>query len=58
MNLALEPWVRQLLRCPVCHGELTDREAAPVGLDCAKCQVVYPVEDGIPVLLEDEARSR
>ncbi len=56
MDLALAPWARELLRCPVCLSELADREAAPVGLACAKCATVYPVQDGIPVLLEAEAR--
>ena len=40
--------------CPDCHGglELTD---APE-LVCTKCGLAYPVTDGIPVLLVDEAR--
>lgn len=57
MELALEPWARELLRCPVCHGKLEDREVAPAGLECALCAVSYPVENGIPVLLEDDARK-
>lgn len=57
MDLALEPWARELLRCPECRGTLTDREAEPAGLACAACAVSYPVENGIPVLLRDEARA-
>jgi len=57
MDLAMEPWARQLLRCPVCHSELTDRETTPVGLQCAQCAVSYPVQNGIPVLLERDARA-
>lgn len=52
----IEPWVREILRCPTCKGELTDREAAPSGLVCSVCAVVYPVSDGIPVLLKDDAQ--
>lgn len=57
MELAMEPWARELLRCPVCHGELVDREEAPDGLECGACAVSYPVKNGIPVLLESDARK-
>lgn len=43
-----------LLACPQCHSGLDD-EKSPVGLYCAKCQLVYPVVDEIPVLLIDKA---
>lgn len=58
MHLAMEPWARDLLRCPQCHGELTDRDQEPMGLDCAHCAVVYPIREGIPVLLKDDALPR
>ncbi|HLS03960.1 MAG TPA: Trm112 family protein [Actinomycetales bacterium] len=58
MELAMEPWARELLRCPACHGKLTDREQTPAGLDCETCAVVYPVKDGIPVLLRTDAQPR
>ncbi|SFK06877.1 Trm112 family protein [Cellulomonas sp. KH9] len=56
----LEPWARALLRCPVTGAELvdgTDDEGAPalVSTDPER-PLVYPVVDGIPVLLVDEAR--
>lgn len=57
MELAMEPWARDLLRCPVCHSELIDRDAAPAGLECAKCACSYPVQNGIPVLLAGDARA-
>jgi uncharacterized protein len=55
---SIDPWVREILRCPVCHGTLEDG-AGPDGgpeLVCAGCGRAYPVRDGIPVLLVDEAR--
>ncbi|MGC5628430.1 Trm112 family protein [Georgenia sp. Z1344] len=55
----LEPWVRALLRCPVTGDELTDA-VAPDGtaeLRSAAAGLAYPVRDGVPILLEDEARS-
>ena len=42
-------WVRSILRCPDCGGELRDVERA---LQCTSCAHVHPVEGGIPVLIE------
>jgi SAM-dependent methyltransferase len=42
--------VRALLRCPLCHGELTDAADA---LGCAPCARRFPFRDGVPVLAED-----
>lgn len=41
-------WVRTVLRCPDCGGELRDVERA---LQCSSCARVHPVEGGIPVLI-------
>lgn len=51
---ALEPWVREILRCPACGSTLRD---LPEALACGapSCGLVYPVRDQIPVLLVDEA---
>lgn len=53
--MTVDPRLLDLLACPVCHGGLTLVEGDP-GLECAACRLVYPVRDGIPVMLEDEAR--
>ena len=45
-----------IIVCPDCHGELVLSEE-PVELTCQGCGLVYPVKDGIPVLLVDEARK-
>ena len=56
----LEPWARALLRCPVTGAELVDgvdEDGAPVLVSTdPQRPLVYPVVDGIPVLLADEAR--
>jgi uncharacterized protein YbaR (Trm112 family) len=54
----IEPWLRGILRCPSCKGELTDAAAAEgtPELQCAACSLGYPVDSGIPVLLVDLAR--
>jgi hypothetical protein len=57
-NETIEPWLREILRCPRCKGVLTD-EQGPEGaeLACSSCRLAYPIEDGVPVLLVDLARS-
>jgi uncharacterized protein YbaR (Trm112 family) len=44
-----------MLVCPVCKTpvKLTDDEQ---GLRCPACRIVYPIRDGFPVMLKDEAR--
>jgi uncharacterized protein YbaR (Trm112 family) len=43
-----------IIVCPDCHGAL-ELTATPE-LVCTQCGLAYPVTDGIPVLLVDEAR--
>jgi uncharacterized protein YbaR (Trm112 family) len=51
---ALEPWVRDILRCPV-DGVGPGGEPELHSTD-AERPLAYPVRDGIPVLLESDAR--
>ncbi len=44
-----------ILVCPVCKGPLMYRKAA-AELVCRGDRLAFPVRDGIPVMLEDEAR--
>jgi uncharacterized protein YbaR (Trm112 family) len=43
-----------ILVCPVCKKALVQKETGE-SLKCGECRRVYPVRDGIPVLLVDEA---
>jgi hypothetical protein len=47
----------EILACPACKGdiELVCREKDEHGLKCPKCKCIYPIKDGIPVMLMDEA---
>ncbi|MGL5824807.1 MAG: Trm112 family protein [Nocardioides sp.] len=60
--MQLDPRLRQIIVCPQCHGGLTDQTSESttteprIELGCARCSLAYPVVDGIPVLLVDEAR--
>jgi uncharacterized protein YbaR (Trm112 family) len=42
----------EILACPKCKGPLV---AEPESLRCDTCRVRYRIDDGIPVLLIDEA---
>lgn len=59
--MTLQPWLREILRCPACRAELRDITAdgadTPTGLACTgpDCGLVYRIDEGIPVLLVDEA---
>ena len=44
----------EIMQCPSCAGSLSE-VAEPPSLLCAACGLQYPVEDGIPVMLIDEA---
>jgi uncharacterized protein YbaR (Trm112 family) len=52
-----------LLACPRCHGELVfDKESRPAEdvfgeLICRIDALAYPVKDGVPVMLINEARE-
>lgn len=50
----MESWLLEVLACPACHTSLQVDEVAAL-VTCAGCGKVYPIRDGIPVLLIDEA---
>ena len=46
-----------ILVCPMCKTQidLIEYKKGNHGLKCSKCNNIYPVRDGIPVMLPDEA---
>ena len=52
----LDPAILELLVCPVSHGPLSYDEAADE-LISKEAKLAYPVRDGIPIMLPDEARA-
>ena len=51
----MDPKLLEILVCPVTKGPLTwDREKQE--LVSRSARLAYPIRDGIPVMLEDEAR--
>ncbi|CAM5190032.1 hypothetical protein CDEF62S_03857 [Castellaniella defragrans] len=52
----MENRLLQILVCPVCKAPLRfDRERQE--LLCSADRLAYPIRDGVPVMLPDEARA-
>jgi len=57
--MTLDHRLIELLVCPVCKGPLEllrNSELKPTELVCHADRLAFPVRDGIPVMLEQEAR--
>jgi uncharacterized protein YbaR (Trm112 family) len=46
----------EILACPICKGTLKYQRDARV-LVCRLDRLAYPIRDGVPVMLEEEARQ-
>ena len=46
----------EILACPVCKGTLRFERDTQV-LVCRMDRLAYPIRDGVPVMLEEEARQ-
>ena len=59
MTVELDPTLLEIIVCPACHAdlELVDDDPAAPELVCEGCGLAYPIRDGIPVMLVDEARK-
>jgi uncharacterized protein YbaR (Trm112 family) len=44
--------LKAILVCPACHGDLIEEAST---LTCTQCGLRYPIRDGVPVMLIDEA---
>jgi uncharacterized protein len=53
--MTLDSKLLDILACPICKGPLQYSKTQQV-LVCRADRLAYPVRDGIPVMLEDEAR--
>jgi len=53
---ALAPELKEILACPKCKGDLEFHEAE-AEIRCLRCRLAYRIDDGIPVMLIDEARA-
>ncbi|GAA2179056.1 Trm112 family protein [Brooklawnia cerclae] len=56
-ELGLTSKFLEIAACPACHsGFAVDYEASELVCVNAECGLAYPVTEGIPVLLVDQAR--
>ncbi len=53
--MAISEDLLSILACPKCKGDIHLNEKKE-GLICASCQVLYPIRNGIPIMLIDEAQ--
>jgi uncharacterized protein YbaR (Trm112 family) len=54
--MLLDARLLEILICPACRGEIRPVQEES-GLECLRCGRVYPVRNGIPVMLVDEASA-
>lgn len=52
--MPLAPQLLEILVCPKCKGPLEYHEAQET-LVCDRDKLTYPIRDGIPIMLIDEA---
>ncbi len=54
--MSLAPQLKDLLVCPLCKGNVEIREDDQE-IWCRADGLAFPIRDGIPVMLADEART-
>ena len=52
--MSIDKELLEILACPKCKGDIRLSEKGE-GLICEACRVMYPIKEGIPVMLIDEA---
>jgi uncharacterized protein YbaR (Trm112 family) len=57
-TLGIDPALLEILACPDTHHSPLTVDVQASELVCPTCDRGFPVRDGIPVLLLDEARQR
>ena len=59
--MTLDRQLLEILRCPACRAPFADPVDSgdpgdPAELSCTGCGAAYPIRNGVPILLVDEAR--
>ncbi len=54
--MTIKPELLDILACPKCKGPVVI-DGPPDSLSCSQCSLRFPVRDGIPVMLIDEAEN-
>ncbi|WP_018348039.1 Trm112 family protein [Longispora albida] len=53
--MTIDAQLLEILACPDTHHAPLSHDAAAGTLTCTECGRIFPIRDGIPVLLLDEA---
>lgn len=53
--MEISPKLIEMLVCPVCRTPVK-LTADNHGLRCSQCRLIYPIRDGFPVMIKDEAQ--
>ncbi len=56
LSAEVDPRLLEILVCPVSRGPL-DYDRAKAELISRKARLAYPVRDGVPIMLPEEARD-
>ena len=56
MNREVDPKLLEILVCPLTKAPLTYDKSSQE-LRCEESELAYPIRDGIPIMLPDEARK-
>ena len=54
--MAVDPSLLKVLACPACKGEVKEEREKIVCLN-PNCLLEYPIREGIPIMLIEEARK-
>ncbi|MBN1880894.1 MAG: Trm112 family protein [Deltaproteobacteria bacterium] len=54
--MSIDRELLDILACPKCKGDVVLTEGGD-GLVCHACKLLYEIQDGIPVMLIDEAKK-
>jgi len=52
--MPIEKKILEVLACPKCKSKLVINDGED-NLSCLTCNVAYPIKDGVPILLSEEA---
>ena len=55
-DLEIDPRLLEILVCPVTHGPL-EYDRAKAELISRSARLAYPIRDGVPIMLPEEARE-
>ncbi|HPA37551.1 MAG TPA: Trm112 family protein [Phenylobacterium sp.] len=56
LTAEIDPRLLEILVCPVTHGPL-DYDRAAGELISRQAKLAYPIRDGVPIMLPEEARE-